>query len=44
MKRYTARDAVARKRAAYLENPDPHFRTYGPTTRRAFLKVFDPAG
>ncbi len=43
VKRYTARDAVAQKRTAYLENPDPHFRTYGPTTRRAFLRVFDPA-
>ena len=44
VKRYTARDAVAKKRAAYLEHPDPHFRTYGPKTRREFLKVFDPAG
>ena len=44
VKRYTARDAVAQKRAAYLENPDPHFRTYGPKTRREFLRVFDPAG
>ncbi len=39
VKRYTARDAVARQRAAYLENPDPHFRTYGPKTRREFLRV-----
>jgi uncharacterized protein len=37
VKRYTSRDAVAHKRAAYLENPDPHFRTYGPKTRREFL-------
>src|SRR5688500_15259000 len=44
VKRYTARDAVARKRMAYLEKPDPHFRTYGPKTRREFLRVFDPAG
>jgi uncharacterized protein len=44
VKRYTARDAVARQRATYLENPDPHFRTYGPKTRREFLRVFDPAG
>jgi predicted TIM-barrel fold metal-dependent hydrolase len=44
VKRYTARDSVARKRTAYLEKPDPHFRTYGPKTRREFLRVFDPAG
>jgi uncharacterized protein len=44
VKRYTARDAVARQRAAYLENPDPHFRTYGPKTRRGFLRVFHSAG
>ena len=39
VKRYTVRDAVAQKRAAYLENPDPHFRTYGPKTRREFLRL-----
>lgn len=44
VKRYTARDAVAQKRAAYLENPDPHFRTYGPKTRPEFLRVFHSAG
>jgi predicted TIM-barrel fold metal-dependent hydrolase len=43
VKRYTARDAVARQRSAYLDHPDPHFRTYGPKTRRAFLSVFDTA-
>ncbi len=42
VKRYTAGDSVARQRVAYLEQPDPHFRTYGPKTRREFLKVFDP--
>lgn len=42
VKRYTARDPVAHKRAVYLERPDPHFRTYGPRTRREFLRVFDP--
>jgi uncharacterized protein len=44
VKRYTARDAIARQRAAYLENPDPHFRTYGPKTRRRFLNLFNSAG
>ena len=27
------------KRAAYRENPDPHFLTYGPKTRREFLRL-----
>ncbi len=44
VKQYTARDAVARERAAYLEHPDPHFTTYGPKTRREFLKAFGSAG
>jgi hypothetical protein len=43
-RRRTVRDSVAQKRVAYLEKPDPHFRTYGPKTRREFLRVFDPAG
>ena len=30
LKKYTARDAISRERAAYLERPEPHFRTYGP--------------
>jgi hypothetical protein len=37
LKRYTANDAVAREKTAYLENPSPHFLTYGPKTRREFL-------
>ena len=37
IKKYTSRDHIARERTAYLENPDPHFRTYGPKTRREFL-------
>jgi predicted TIM-barrel fold metal-dependent hydrolase len=37
VKKYTRRDAIARERSAYLENPDPHFTTYGPKTRREFL-------
>lgn len=43
VKRYTERDAVAHRRLAYLERPDPHFRTHGPKTRREFVKVFDPS-
>ena len=39
LKRYTANDAVAREKTAYLENPSPHFLTYGPKTRREFLAL-----
>ena len=39
IKKYTGRDAIARERLAYLEHPDPHFRTYGPKTRREFLAL-----
>jgi predicted TIM-barrel fold metal-dependent hydrolase len=38
IKKYTSRDSVARERVAYLENPQPHFETYGPKTRREFLQ------
>jgi hypothetical protein len=37
LKKYTRTDGIARERAAYLENPSPHFLTYGPKTRREFL-------
>jgi len=37
IRKYTSRDPVARERVAYLENPQPHFETYGPKTRREFL-------
>ena len=39
VKKYLARDRVSSERAAYLERPEPHFRTYGPKTRRAFLAL-----
>jgi len=39
LKKYTQRDAIARERAAYIENPTPHFLTYGPKTRREFLAL-----
>jgi len=38
IKKYSASDRIARERNAYLENPEPHFRTYGPKTRREFLR------
>jgi hypothetical protein len=30
---------IPQERLAYLENPEPHFRTYGPKTRREFLNL-----
>jgi uncharacterized protein len=32
VKKYTSKDSVARERSAYLQNPQPHFGTYGPKT------------
>ena len=32
-------DRIARERLAYLERPEPHYRTYGPKTRREFLNL-----
>ena len=32
-------DLVARTRLAYLENPEPHYLTHGPKTRREFLNL-----
>jgi predicted TIM-barrel fold metal-dependent hydrolase len=39
MKLRARRDAVAGERLAYLERPQPHFRTRGPKTRREFLNL-----
>jgi hypothetical protein len=39
VKKFLARDRVARERAAYFERPDPHFGTYGPKTRREFMAL-----
>jgi hypothetical protein len=39
VKKYTQRDAIARERIAYGENPQPHYLTYGPKTRRQFLNL-----
>jgi uncharacterized protein len=32
-------DRVARERLAYLEDPQPHYLTYGPKNRREFLNL-----
>jgi hypothetical protein len=39
VKKYTSRDRVAAQRLAYRQNPQPHFLTYGPKTRREFLSL-----
>jgi uncharacterized protein len=41
MKRRMAQDRIASDRLAYRETPDPHFRTYGPKTRRQFLNLLE---
>jgi predicted TIM-barrel fold metal-dependent hydrolase len=38
VKKYTSNDTVSRERITYLKNPRPHFDTYGPKTRREFLR------
>jgi hypothetical protein len=37
-KKIAARDRVGREKVAYQERPEPHFRTWGPKTRREFLR------
>ena len=39
VKKYMSKDRVAKERLAYQENPQPHFMTYGPKTRREFLAL-----
>jgi hypothetical protein len=39
VKKRTRADAIARERYAYLEDAAPHYRTYGPKTRREFLNL-----
>jgi predicted TIM-barrel fold metal-dependent hydrolase len=39
VKKYMSKDRVAKERLAYQENPQPHFLTYGPKTRREFLAL-----
>ena len=39
IKKVIAKDSVAGQRLAYAENPQPHFLTYGPKTRRDFLAL-----
>ena len=39
MKLRARRDAVATERFAYREQPEPHYLTRGPKTRREFLNL-----
>ncbi len=39
MRKILTKDSVTRQKLAYAENPQPHFRTYGPKTRREFLAL-----
>ena len=38
VRKHVPRDRVAQARAAYRHQPDPTFRTYGPKTRREFVR------
>jgi hypothetical protein len=42
--RGAAGDPIGRRRPEYLAQPQPHFRTYGPQTRREFLRLLDLTG
>jgi predicted TIM-barrel fold metal-dependent hydrolase len=39
LKKVLARDAIAAEKLEYAANPAPHFLTYGPKTRREFLRL-----
>ncbi len=36
---FISHDSIAAKKQNYLNNPQPHFQTYGPKTRREFLNL-----
>jgi hypothetical protein len=42
--RSASADPIGRRRSDYLAQPQPHFRTYGPKTRREFLRLLDLTG
>jgi predicted TIM-barrel fold metal-dependent hydrolase len=37
-------DPLTKAKTAYAENPQPHFKTYGPKTRREFLNLMRVTG
>ncbi len=42
--RFVASDALSQRKLAYMEDPQPHFRTYGPKTRREFMNFLKLGG
>lgn len=44
LSKHLSGDAVAALREDYRNAPDPHFRTYGPKTRREFLNLLQWSG
>jgi predicted TIM-barrel fold metal-dependent hydrolase len=39
VKKHTRADRITEERFSYRERPQPHYRTYGPKTRREFLNL-----
>jgi predicted TIM-barrel fold metal-dependent hydrolase len=44
VKKYTSRDRIGREKVSYLDDPRPHYLTYGPKTRREFLNLRNRGG
>jgi predicted TIM-barrel fold metal-dependent hydrolase len=42
VKKYTSADTIFREKVSYRQHADPHFLTYGPRTRREFLRLPTP--
>jgi predicted TIM-barrel fold metal-dependent hydrolase len=43
-RKHAKADAIARAKAEYAQAPDPSFLTYGPKTRREFLRFIEHSG
>ncbi|HWI98476.1 MAG TPA: amidohydrolase family protein [Burkholderiales bacterium] len=39
VRKYARSDSIHQRKVAYQERPEPHFLTYGPKTRREFLRL-----
>jgi predicted TIM-barrel fold metal-dependent hydrolase len=44
IRKRSAEDRVGQMKRAYLEDPNPSFLTYGPRTRREFLRLYRQTG
>lgn len=44
IQQFVAHDTLSRQRQNYLQEPDPHFLTYGPKSRREFLNLLRLTG